>query len=53
MIDVGQAVLTTHPKAEEFFERDLKNVAKYFSKKGLKKSMEEVKADVKAKQESV
>ncbi len=53
LIDVGQAVLTTHPEAEEFFERDLRNVAKYFSKKGLKKSMEEVKADVKALEKQI
>ena len=53
LIDAGQAVLTTHPEAEAFFERDLRNVANYFSKKGLKKSMEEVKADVKALQERV
>jgi len=47
MIDVGQAVLNSHPKAKEFFERDCTNVAKYFSKHGLKKSKEDVIADVK------
>lgn len=49
LIDVGQAVLTTHPEAESFFERDLRNVAKYFSKHGLKKNAEEVREDIKAK----
>jgi RIO kinase 1 len=47
IIDIGQAVLSTHPKAKEFFERDCKNISNYFSKKGLKKSPEEVLVDVK------
>jgi len=48
VIDVGQAVLTSHPEAEAFFERDLRNVATYFSKHGLEKSSEQVRLDVKA-----
>jgi len=48
LIDAGQAVLTSHPKAGEFFERDLKNVAKFFSKQGLEKSAEQLKQDVRA-----
>ncbi len=32
IIDVGQAVLTSHPSAKEFYERDLTNLKKYFSK---------------------
>ena len=32
IIDVGQAVLTTHPMAREFLERDLKNLARYFKR---------------------
>ena len=32
IIDVGQAVLTTHPMANEFLERDLKNLARYFKR---------------------
>lgn len=48
LIDAGQAVLTSHPKASEFFERDLENVARYFSRQRLEKSSEEVKADIKA-----
>ncbi len=35
IIDVGQAVLTTHPHAEEFLRRDVKNLARFFSKKGV------------------
>ena len=46
-IDVGQAVLNSHPKAQEFFERDCMNVAKYFSKHGLERTGEDVKEDVK------
>lgn len=49
LIDAGQAVLTTHPEAEPFFDRDVANTAKYFSKLGLKKTPEEVKADVKSR----
>lgn len=51
IIDVGQAVLTSHPKAKGFFDRDIWNVASYFSKAGLKKSYEEVYADVKSAKE--
>ncbi len=48
LIDAGQAVLTTHPESEAFFERDVRNVARYFSKQGLEKSPGEMKGDNKA-----
>lgn len=32
LIDCGQAVLTTHPQAAEFYARDLQNLKNYFSK---------------------
>lgn len=48
IIDVGQAVLLSHPKAKEFFERDLRNLSNYFSKKGLKKSPEDIHSDIRA-----
>ncbi len=48
LIDAGQAVLNSHPEAEAFFERDLANVSRYFKKLGLEKTVEELKADVKA-----
>ena len=35
IIDVGQAVLTTHPMTREFLERDLKNLARYFKRLGI------------------
>ncbi len=48
LIDCGQAVLTTHPMAKEFFERDVKNVAKYFAKNGVKTDYEKAYAEIKA-----
>ncbi len=47
LIDVGQTVLTSHPKAKEFFERDIRNLSKYFGKLGLKKTSEEIYSDIK------
>lgn len=42
IIDFGQGVLTSHPKAMEFLERDIYNLTKFFKKnKGLKISLEE------------
>ncbi len=46
VIDVGQAVLKSHPKAEEFLKRDLQNISNYFTKKGLEKSEEELRKDI-------
>jgi RIO kinase 1 len=48
IIDVGQAVLQNHPKAKSFFDRDLRNLSNYFSKKGLKKTPDDVLADLKS-----
>ena len=45
-IDLGQAVSLQHPKAREFLDRDLKNIARFFSKKGVQKSAEEIKEDL-------
>ncbi|MFH1588355.1 MAG: serine protein kinase RIO [Candidatus Diapherotrites archaeon] len=47
IIDVGQAVLNTHPMAKEFFERDILNIANYFSKKGINTDYEKAIEDVK------
>ena len=41
-IDVGQAVILAHPKAEEFLERDVRNVLRYFNKYKIKKDLDEV-----------
>jgi len=35
IIDVGQAVLLDHPNSQEWLERDVGNVARYFRKYGL------------------
>ncbi len=35
LIDFGQGVLLTHPKAKEFLERDVRNVCNFFNKKGV------------------
>ncbi len=42
LIDFGQGVVTRHPNAEKFLERDVKNILKYFSKYGIKKDLEKV-----------
>ncbi|MDO8634163.1 MAG: serine protein kinase RIO [archaeon] len=46
-IDIGQGVLTTHPSAEEFFKRDVKNITEYFTRQGLEKSFEDAIKDIK------
>ncbi len=35
LIDFSQAVTREHPMADEFFERDVRNVVRYFNKLGL------------------
>jgi len=47
-IDMGQAVTLQHPKAHEFLDRDLKNIARFFSNKGVQKSAEDARLDLKA-----
>lgn len=48
-IDFAQAVLHSHPKAKIFFERDISNMANYFSKHGLETTFEKMYQDVKNK----
>ncbi len=48
-IDIGQGVLTSHPNAKDFFERDLRNVAKYLTKEGIKTSEDELREKIKQK----
>lgn len=52
-IDFAQAVLLNHPKAKEFFQRDVLNMANYFSKNGLETSYEEMYAAVKKRNEEL
>lgn len=47
VIDIGQGVPKSHPMAEKFFERDLENLSRYFTKQGLSKSAAEMRIDVK------
>jgi RIO kinase 1 len=42
IIDVGQAVVLEHPRAEEFFVRDLKNISRYLGSLGVTMSPEEL-----------
>lgn len=36
LLDCAQAVLLSHPRAEEFLRRDVENLARYFKKQGVK-----------------
>lgn len=46
IIDVGQAVTTMHPNAEEFFKRDVLNLSKWFSKNGVNTDFEKMYEDI-------
>src|SRR3989338_1167521 len=41
MIDFGQGVVTKHPNAEKFLERDVRNILNYFAKFGYKRDFDE------------
>jgi len=38
LIDIGQGVLESHPKAREFLERDVNNMLRYFKKYGVERA---------------
>lgn len=40
LIDFGQGVVLSHPKANDFLERDVRNIIRYFEKCGFKKDAE-------------
>jgi RIO kinase 1 len=40
IIDMGQGVITRHPSAERFLERDVSIILKYFAKFGIKRDLE-------------
>jgi RIO kinase 1 len=42
LIDFGQGVILRHPNAEKFLERDVRNILRYFERRGIKKDFEEV-----------
>ncbi len=42
IIDLGQAVTIHHPNAEEFLERDCRNISNFFSRQGVETTPEEL-----------
>ncbi|MET1125119.1 MAG: serine protein kinase RIO [Archaeoglobaceae archaeon] len=46
LIDMGQAVLVDHPLADSYLRRDLKNIARFFAKFGVKVDAEELYEEV-------
>ena len=51
LIDFAQGVLTKHPKAEEFLQRDLSNLIRFYSKYGITMTLKEALDFVKGKDE--
>ncbi|MDO8428799.1 MAG: serine protein kinase RIO [Candidatus Diapherotrites archaeon] len=51
IIDCGQGVLKSHPEAKTFYERDVQNLANYFTKMGYPKTQEEMLKKIKEKRE--
>lgn len=49
IIDVGQMVTTSHSKAKKFYERDITNLSKWFSKNGVDTSYEKMYNYIKEK----
>ena len=47
IIDIGQAVLKNHPMAQEFLERDVRNITTYFRRKGVKISPQDIMSRLK------
>ncbi|HLC36053.1 MAG TPA: serine protein kinase RIO [archaeon] len=48
-IDIGQGILRSHPKAREFFERDLHNTAKFLRRIGYETDFDSLYAEIKQK----
>lgn len=44
MIDVGQAVLKSHPRSKEYLERDVRNLVAFFRRQGVDAKAEDVVA---------
>ncbi|MBS3061852.1 MAG: serine protein kinase RIO [Candidatus Diapherotrites archaeon] len=51
LIDIGQGLLTGHPRAKEFFDRDILNLSRYFSTQGLKTNANTIRTQIKQKTE--
>lgn len=45
-VDLGQAVSRDHPAADFFLERDVKNLARFFSNRGVKCNQEEMLREI-------
>lgn len=45
VIDVGQAVLHTHPHCQDFLRRDINNIVHYFRRQGLREAAPETITD--------
>lgn len=46
IIDIGQAVVLEHPMAEEFFDKDVRNLSRFFARRGVKISQGEFKRQI-------
>jgi len=53
LIDFAQGVLLTHPKADEFLERDVRNICAFFKRKGVKCDAEDLLKKVKSVKRTV
>lgn len=53
VIDFAQGLLLNHPRAKEFYQRDIKNLANYFRKNGLQISYDEFYEKVKTRKEEL
>jgi len=52
LIDMGQAMLVKHPRAVELMDRDCANMARFWSKRGVDTSPEEVWLRITGKERS-
>lgn len=52
IIDVGQTVSKEHPMADEFLERDVTNLIRYFSEFGIKANKDEIIKEIKSSKNS-
>ena len=42
IIDIGQGVLRSHPMSEQFLKRDVSNVTRFFKKRGVNATDEQI-----------
>lgn len=49
LIDFGQGVILSHPRADEFLERDVRNILNYFAKHGIKRDFDKTMEWIKEK----